>query len=343
MPASVVINSDCMTLTRYVLQQQKKFPYATGELTQLLTSIQTAVKSISSAVRMAGIAQLYGMAGTTNIQGEDVRKLDTLSNEFFINMLKSSYAVCAMVTEENDDIIFVDPEHQGKYIVCFDPLDGSSNIDCLCPIGSIFAVYRKPEGAVNEASILQQGRQIVSAGYVLYGSATFCVICLGKEKGVHGFLLDPEAGEFILTDPYITIPKKGKIYSVNEGNSHLWEEPIKEYINRKKDPKFGTPYDMRYVGSMVADIHRTLKYGGIFMYPANPKNPNGKLRLLYECNPMGFIMEEAGGAATTGRVPVLDVVPNNIHQRCPCFLGSLDDVNEFLEIMRKQEKKIQQP
>ncbi|XP_014293800.1 fructose-1,6-bisphosphatase 1 [Halyomorpha halys] len=339
MPGSVAINSDCMTMTRFVLRQQKKFPYATGELTQLLTSIQTAVKSISSAVRMAGIAQLYGMAGTTNIQGEDVRKLDELSNEFFINMLRSSYSVCAMVSEENEDIIYVDPEHEGHYIVCFDPLDGSSNIDCLSPIGSIFAIYRKPEGPVNEQSVLQTGREIAAAGYVLYGSATVCVISLGKGQGVHGFLLDPEAGEFILTDPYIVIPKKGKIYSVNEGNTHLWEDHVREYVCKKKDPKSGKPYDSRYTGCMVADVHRTLKYGGIFMYPANRNSPNGKLRLLYECNPMAFLVEEAEGKATTGKAPILDVIPSNIHQRVPCFVGSRDDVNELLEIMKKSEKK----
>ncbi|XP_014293769.1 fructose-1,6-bisphosphatase 1 [Halyomorpha halys] len=335
MSCTKIIDSDCITLTRYVLAQQKKCPDATGELTQLLNSIQASVKAISSAVRKAGISQLYGMAGNTNVQGEEVKKLDVLSNELFINMLKSSYTTCSLVSEENENIIPVDAERQGKYIVCFDPLDGSSNIDCLASIGSIFAVFKKPDGPLLDSAALQPGNQIVAAGYVLYGSATMFVLSLGKGKGVNGFMLDPAIGEFLLTEPNMKIPDKGNIYSINEGYSYLWDDAIAEYVSKKKNPQFGKPYGSRYVGSMVADVHRTLKYGGIFMYPANKTSPNGKLRLMYECNPMAFIIEEAGGLATTGKIPILDVIPKGIHQRCPCFLGSKEDIKELLGIIEK--------
>lgn len=333
MSSSQQMDTDCMTLTRFVLKEQRKVPTATGDLTQLLNSLQTAVKAVSSAVRKAGIARLFGIAGSTNIQGEEVKKLDVLSNELFINMLKSSYTTCLLISEENDEIITVEPDRQGKYIVCFDPLDGSSNIDCLVSIGSIFAIYRKPDGkgaVPNDA--LQPGNQLVAAGYALYGSATMMVLTLGKGSGVHGFMLDPAIGEFILTDPNIKIPAKGKIYSINEGYASLWDKSVAEYVQRKKDPKYGKPYGARYVGSMVADVHRTLKYGGIFMYPATKDAPNGKLRLLYECNPLSYIMTEAGGAATNGEIPILDISPKSIHQRTPIFLGSKDDVDEFLKI-----------
>ncbi|KAL1117831.1 hypothetical protein AAG570_004146 [Ranatra chinensis] len=276
------------------------------------------------------------MAGNTNVQGEDVKKLDVVSNELFINMLVSSYTTCMLVSEENDEIIKVGQEHKGKYIVCFDPLDGSSNIDCLASIGSIFAIYRYicREGVCDDKEVLQPGNQIVAAGYALYGSATMMVLSLGPGSGVNGFMLDPAIGEFVLTEPNMTIPEKGKIYSINEGYSYLWDETITEYVRRKKDPKVGKPYGARYVGSMVADVHRTLKYGGIFMYPANKESPNGKLRLLYECNPMAFIITEAGGLATTGKMPILDIVPEKIHQRAPCILGSKKDVQELLDLVK---------
>lgn len=335
-----LIDADCITLTRYVLAEQRKVPTATGELSQLLNSIQTAVKAISSAVRKAGLAQLYGLSGTTNVQGEDVKKLDEVSNEFFFKMVESSYATSVLVSEENEEAIIIDPDKRGKYIVCFDPLDGSSNIDCLASIGSIFAILRKPDDNLSTASMsdaLQRGRNIVAAGYALYGSATMMVLSLGRGQGVQGFTLDPAIGEFLLTDVNISIPKKGNIYSINEGYSHLWFPAISEYVAKKKNPEFGKPYGSRYVGSMVADVHRTLKYGGVFMYPANKTTPNGKLRLLYECNPMAFIMEEAGGMASNGKIPILDIVPTSIHERTPIFLGSKEDVQEILDIIAKHK------
>lgn len=328
------IDTDCMTLTRFVLAEQRKHPHATGDLTQLINAILTACKAISSAVRKAGIAKLFGLAGGSNVQGEDVKKLDVLANDLFINMLRSSYTVSLMVSEENEHAIEVETEKQGKYIVCFDPLDGSSNIDCLVSIGTIFSIFRKDTpGAATVKDALQPGRKIVAAGYALYGSATMCVLSVGS--GVHGFMLDPAIGEFILTDKNMRIKPRGKIYSINEGYAKFWDDPVKEYIHAKKYPTNSKPYGARYIGSMVADVHRTLCYGGIFAYPASSESPKGKLRLLYECNPMAFIMEQAGGLATTGTMDILDIEPEHIHQRCPIFLGSRDDVEDLKETFRK--------
>ncbi|XP_037958690.1 fructose-1,6-bisphosphatase 1 [Teleopsis dalmanni] len=328
-------DSNAMTLTRFVLQEQRKFKNATGDLSQLLNCIQTAIKAIASAVRKAGIAKLHGIAGDTNVQGEEVKKLDVLSNELFINMLKSSYTTCLLVSEENTDCIEVETERQGKYVVCFDPLDGSSNIDCLVSIGSIFAIYRKKtEGVPTVDDALQPGNQIVAAGYALYGSATAIVLGLGFGSGVNGFTYDPAIGEFILTDPNMRVPEKGKIYAINEGYAADWEAGVYNYVAAKKDPTKGKPYGARYVGSMVADVHRTIKYGGIFIYPATKSAPNGKLRLLYECNPMAYLIEEAGGLASNGKIGILDIVPQKIHERSPIFLGSKKDVEEALSYLQ---------
>lgn len=333
------IDTNCMTLTRFFLAEQRKVPEATGELTQLLNAIQTSVKAVSSAVRKAGIAKLFGIAGTTNVQGEEVKKLDVLANDLFINMLKSSYSTCLLISEENEDVIQVEREKRGKYIVAFDPLDGSSNIDCLVSIGSIFAVYRGDgltldgDGNPNDKSALLSGRNIVAAGYALYGSATMMVISIGRE--VNGFMLDPAIGEFVLTDPDMTVKEKGKIYSVNEGYEAAWDQGIRDYVHSRKYPNDGKAYGARYVGSMVADVHRTLKYGGLFMYPSSKDAPSGKLRLMYEGNPMAFIMEKAGGLASTGTQPILDVQPKTIHDRTPVFLGSKLDVEEVLSYIAK--------
>ncbi|XP_046966751.1 fructose-1,6-bisphosphatase 1 [Vanessa cardui] len=327
-------DANAMTLTRWVLAQQRTAPEATGDLTQLLNSIQTAVKAIQSAVRKAGIAKLHGISGDTNVQGEEVKKLDVLSNDLFINMLKSSFTTCLLVSEENSTVLQVETERRGKYVVCFDPLDGSSNIDCLVSVGSIFAIYKKVSGGEpTEADALRPGNQLVAAGYALYGSATMMVLSLGKGKGVNGFMYDPSLGEFILTDPNMRIPDKGKIYSINEGYAAEWSEGLKNYIEEKKRPKTGKAYGARYVGSMVADVHRTIKYGGIFMYPATQSAPKGKLRLLYECNPMAFLVTEAGGLATNGSQPILDIKPTSIHERAPCYLGSKLDVEELLKFL----------
>lgn len=336
------IDTDCMTMTRFLLAEQRKHPEATGDMTQLMNAILTAIKAISSAVRKAGISQLFGISGTTNIQGEEVKKLDVLSNDLFINMVRSSYTTCLMVSEENDEVIQVDVEKQGhahrsskgKYVVCFDPLDGSSNIDCLGSIGTIFAIYKKTsDGPATVNDALQPGRNIVAAGYALYGSATMVVLSTGN--GVHGFTLDPSIGEFILTARNMRIQPRGKIYSINEGYAMNWTDPVKDYISSKKFPQHGKPYGARYIGSMVADVHRTLMYGGIFAYPGTKDTPKGKLRLLYECNPMAYIITQAGGRASTGLMDVLDVQPDGIHQRLPIFLGSTEDVNDVIRCFEK--------
>ncbi|XP_070157185.1 fructose-1,6-bisphosphatase 1 [Polyergus mexicanus] len=337
MTSKDIMDSDCMTLTRFVLAEQRKVPTATGDLTQLLNSVQTAVKAVSSAVRKAGIANMYGIAGNINVQGEEVKKLDILSNELFINMLTSSFATCALVSEENRHVIEVETEKRGKYVVCFDPLDGSSNIDCLVSVGSIFGIYKRPEQSEATAVALQPGRSLIAAGYALYGSATVIVLSIGR--GVNGFTYDPAIGEFILTERNMRIPDRGNIYSINEGNESTWDSSIKQYIRSKKYPTSGKPYSARYVGSMVADVHRTIKYGGIFLYPASNSNPNGKLRLLYECVPMAFIMKEAGGLATNGKIDILDIVPESIHQRSPIFLGSKDDVNDAMAYIKNKDDR----
>lgn len=333
------IDTDCVTLTRFILQEQRKHPEATGELTQLINSILTAIKAISNAVRKAGIHQLYGISGESNATGDTVKKLDVLSNDLFINMLRASYTTCLLVSEENELVIEIEDEFKGKYIVCFDPLDGSSNIDCLVSIGSIFGIYKKedkPESLSDTAStndVFQKGCKQVAAGYALYGSATMVVLSLGT--GVNCFMLDPSIGEFLLTDKDIKIKPKGKIYSINEGYEKYWDEAVREYVISKKRPSTGKPYGARYIGSMVADVHRTLVYGGIFMYPATSEAPKGKLRLLYEGNPMAFIMEQAGGMATDGKNRILDIQPTAIHQRTPIFMGSPEDVEEVMEYHRK--------
>ncbi|XP_028911786.1 fructose-1,6-bisphosphatase 1 [Ornithorhynchus anatinus] len=328
-------DTDVLTLTRFVMEEGRKAK-GTGELTQLLNSLCTALKAISTAVRKAGIAHLYGIAGSTNVTGDQVKKLDVLSNDLVVNMLKSSFATCVLVSEEDKNAIIVEPDKRGKYVVCFDPLDGSSNIDCLVSIGTIFGIYRRSSsGEPSEKDALQPGRNLVAAGYALYGSATMLVLAM--DCGVNCFMLDPAIGEFILVDKDVKIKKKGNIYSLNEGYATYFDAAVTEYLRRKKFPSDGSaPYGARYVGSMVADVHRTLVYGGIFLYPANAKSPKGKLRLLYECNPMAYVMEKAGGLATTGGQAVLDIVPTDIHQRAPVVMGSPDDVREYMDIFRKQ-------
>ncbi|XP_032122314.1 fructose-1,6-bisphosphatase isozyme 2 isoform X1 [Sapajus apella] len=279
----------------------------------------------------------YGIAGSVNVTGDEVKKLDVLSNSLVINMLQSSYSTCVLVSEENKDALITTKEKRGKYVVCFDPLDGSSNIDCLASIGTIFAIYRKTsEDEPSEKDALQPGRNIVAAGYALYGSAT--LVALSTGQGVDLFMLDPALGEFILVEKEVKIKKKGKIYSLNEGYAKYFDAATTAYLQKKKFPEDGSaPYGARYVGSMVADVHRTLVYGGIFMYPANQKSPKGKLRLLYECNPVAYIIEQAGGLATTGTQPVLDVQPEAIHQRVPLILGSPEDVQEYLTCVQKTQ------
>ncbi|CAM9990222.1 fructose-1,6-bisphosphatase 1-like [Lampetra fluviatilis] len=331
-------DTDVVTLTRFVLEEGRRAK-GTGEMTQLLNALCTSIKAISSAVRKAGLANLYGIAGSTNTTGDQVKKLDVLSNDLVVNLLRASFATCVLVSEEDQEAIIIEAEKRGKYVVCFDPLDGSSNIDCLASIGTIFAIYKKTTDEEPTAKhALQPGRTLVAAGYALYGSATLLTLSTGQ--GVNCFMLDPAIGEFILTEKNVRIKKKGKIYSLNEGYAKYFEPAVTEYVQKKKFPEDGSsPYGARYVGSMVADVHRTLVYGGIFLYPANSKSPKGKLRLLYECNPMAFIMEQAGGMATDGTRHILDIQPDSLHQRAPIVLGSPDDVTEFMEIAKKHAAK----
>lgn len=268
------------------------------------------------------------------MQGEEVKKLDIVANENFINALSFSERVSLMASEENETIITISEHLQGKYVVVFDPLDGSSNIDAAVPVGSIFGVFRQQtEGKGSIEDVLQPGNQLIAAGYAMYSSATLLVLSTGN--GVNGFTLDPSLGEFILTHPNIRIPKRGSIYSVNEGNAGSWNDPVTEYVNAKKHPTKGTPYSLRYIGSMVGDIHRTLIYGGIFLYPEDKKSPNGKLRLLYECNPMSFIIEQAGGKSVAGKLGrILDIKPEKIHQRVPIYIGSPEDVDEMVTFFK---------
>ncbi|XP_029016781.1 fructose-1,6-bisphosphatase isozyme 2 [Betta splendens] len=328
-------DTDVWTLTRFVMETGRQAKGATGELTQLINAMLTAIKAISSAVRKAGLAHLQGMAGSVNVTGDDVKKLDVLSNALVINMLQASYSTCCMVSEENKELIVTPRDKRGKYVVCFDPLDGSSNIDCLASIGTIFAIYKRTtEGEPTDQDALQPGTNIVCAGYALYGSAT--LVALSTGAGLNFFMLDPAIGEFILTERNVRMKPKGKIYSLNEGYAKYFHCSINEYLKSKKYPEDGSaPYGARYVGSMVSDIHRTIAYGGIFMYPANEKSPKGKLRLLYECNPIAFLVEQAGGSATTGTQRVLDVQPEALHQRVPFVVGSTDDVDEYLSFVKR--------
>lgn len=335
--------TNLITLTRHTLNDQRKHGEASGDLTLLLTSIQLGCKFVSIMVRKAGLANLTGLAGNTNVQGEAVKKLDVLANEIFMNSLKSSGKTAILVSEEDEEAFFVeDGPLKGRYVVCFDPLDGSSNIDCGVSIGTIFGVYKLlPDSNGSLKDVLRPGTEMIAAGYAMYGSSTALVISTGQE--VNGYTLDPNLGEFILTHPKITIPKRGNIYSINEGNAIKWNPAVKEYIDSVKFPSKESgkkPYSLRYVGSMVADMHRTFLYGGIFAYPADKSSPKGKLRLLYEVFPMAFLAENAGGKATTGTMRCLEVVPEKIHERCPCFLGSAEDVEELEAIYRKHAASI---
>jgi len=321
--------SDFMTLGRWLMTNTKDM-----ELTVLMAQLGLACKATSRACAKAGIANLFGMAGEQNSSGDDQKKLDVLSNDIFVSALVNSGACAVLVSEENDDPIIVPSEKAGRFCVAFDPLDGSSNIDCNVSTGTIFAVYEKTSaGEVGTvADILRTGNDIVAAGYCMYGAATELVMCF-KGSGVERFSLDPSLGEFIHTHTNVKFPDGGgkKIYSCNEGNSPNWDSQILEQINWFKENK----YAARYVGSMVSDVHRTILYGGIFVYPADKKSPKGKLRVLYEGFPMALITESAGGIASTGMFNgkvqrMLDLVPSDIHERCPVILGSPRDVEMIL-------------
>lgn len=335
------VTTDIVTVTRHVLSEQFRLgAAATGDLTLLLTAITTTSKFIASNVRRARLINLIGLAGETNVQGEEQKKLDVLSNDIMINSLKASGKTAVLVSEENEEAIIIEDRFRGKYCVVFDPLDGSSNIDAGVNIGTIFGIYHindvNAKGSVQD--VLKPGSQMVAAGYCMYGSSANLVLSTGK--GVHGFTLDPGLGEFILTHPDIKIPTRGKIYSFNEGNSVYFHPPVMNYLNSIKYPPSGkAPYSARYIGSMVADVHRTLLYGGIFGYPDDKKSKNGKLRLLYEAFPMAYLTEQAGGVATTGKKRILDVQPTQIHERCPVFLGSKEDVQDLIKFYEAEACK----
>jgi fructose-1,6-bisphosphatase I len=315
------------TLGEFIVEKQHEFPFASGDLTKLLSSIRLASKIINREVNKAGLSSdILGSAGSENIQGETQQKLDVYADNQMIYALKARGEVCAIASEENDDFVIFDNDlsRKGKYIVLFDPLDGSSNIDVNVSIGTIFSIFTRldPEKHVCVEDFLQPGNKQVAAGYVIYGSSTMLVYTTGH--GVNGFTLDPSIGTFCLSHPNIRIPENGKIYSVNEGNFEQFDHGMKNYIRycQQEDKNSGRPYSGRYIGSLVADFHRNLLKGGIYIYPATRKDPSGKLRLMYECNPLAMIAEQAGGTATDGKRRILEIVPERLHQRVPFFVGS---------------------
>jgi fructose-1,6-bisphosphatase I len=332
------INRRVQTLDEFTIQQMRDFPNATGELSGLLRDIGLASKRINVEVNKAGLVDILGDAGSVNVQGEEVKKLDIYANNQLVGVLRHGISCAGIGSEELDDILVFDDEisNNSKYVCLFDPLDGSANIDVNVSIGTIFSVFRRvtPVGTpVTIADFLQQGIKQVAAGYVIYGSST--ILVYATRRGVNGFTLDPSIGEYTLSHPNIHCPPTGKIYSVNHGNFFQYDERVREYINvcQKKDKTNGGPYTQRYIGSMVSDVHRNLIKGGIFMYPAIKDKPGGKLRLLYECNPFAFIVEVAGGKATDGKQRILEIQPTAVHQRTPLFVGSklmMEELESFI-------------
>jgi len=328
------------TLGQFIIERQADFPYAKGELSRLLRDIGIAAKIVNRAVTKAGLIEILGETGDTNVHGEQVKKLDVYANDQFIAAFKAGGEVCAIASEENDDIIPIYSEisKNAKYVVAIDPLDGSSNIDVNVSVGTIFSIYRRTSelGAAGQLSdFLQTGLKQVAAGYVVYGSS--CMLVYTTGRGVNGFTLDPSIGEFCLSHPDIKIPETGTIYSINEGNYLKFPEGVKKYIKycQEEDKATQRPYSSRYIGSFVADFHRNLMKGGIFIYPSTAKSPNGKLRLLYECNPMAFIVEQAGGIATDGFQRILEKQVKSLHQTTPLFIGSKAMVEKAMEFMKE--------
>jgi len=333
------------TLEQFITQQQTQFPQAKGEFTRLLQSISLAAKIVHREVNKAGLADILGKQGSQNIQGEEQQKLDVFADYYFLDILKKAGECCYLASEEHEDgLDLSSPSHypNGKYMVYFDPLDGSSNIDANVSVGTIFSIYRRvsPSGELQDEDFAQTGRQQVAAGYVIYGSSTMLVYSTGK--GVNGFTLDPSIGEFCLSHPQLRIPELGKTYSINESNYNQFSAGIKQYLQfcKNQDPATQRPYTSRYIGSLVADFHRNLIQGGIFLYPETSTYPNGKLRLMYECNPLAFIAEQAGGKASTGFLPILDIQPNALHQRCPLIIGSVRMVEEVLLYVKEEVELI---
>ncbi|HEY6951112.1 MAG TPA: class 1 fructose-bisphosphatase, partial [Bacteroidota bacterium] len=323
------MSNKVITIERFIIEEERAHPGASGDFSGLLRDLTLAFKIIWREVSKAGLVNILGMTGTENIHGDKVKKLDVFADEKIYQAMDHGGYLCVMASEENEDVLQIPEKYPtGKYVLLYDPLDGSSNIDVNVNIGTIFSIYRRvtPKGRGTLEDCLQPGYKQIGAGYALYGSSTMLVYTTGD--GVHGFTFDPSIGEFLLSHENITMPKRGKIYSVNEGNYRYWFDGVKKYVKylQEEDKATNRPYSGRYIGSMVADIHRTLMYGGIFMYPGDTKHPEGKLRLMYECNPVSFIIEQAGGKASNGEKRMLDIQPKSLHQRVPIFAGSEEDV-----------------
>lgn len=327
------------TLGEFIIENQSAFRYTSGELSRLLNSLRLAAKVVNHEVNKAGLVDILGAAGDVNIQGENQQKLDVYANEVFIQTLTKRNIVCGIASEEEDDFISInsqDENHQNKYVVLIDPLDGSSNIDVNVSVGTIFSIYRRvtPVGTpVTIEDFLQKGSEQVAAGYIVYGTSTMLVYTTGH--GVNGFTLNPAIGSFYLSHPNMTFPESGTIYSVNEGNYLDFPLGIKKYIKYCQEEAEDRPYTSRYIGSLVSDFHRNMIKGGIYMYPKGSRNPDGKLRLLYECNPMAFLAEQAGGKSSDGYTRTLDVQPTSLHQRVPFICGSKNMVEKAEAFMRE--------
>ena len=330
------------SLGEFIIDKQNDFKFSSGELSRLLSSIKIASKIVNREVNKAGIADILGKAGNENVQGEEQMKLDVFANDIFIDALSHREIVCGIASEENEDFIEIkgneNNAHMNNYVVLIDPLDGSSNVDVNVSVGTIFSIYRRvtPAGTpVKTEDFLQKGVNQVAAGYVIYGSSTMLVYTTGN--GVNGFTLDPSVGTYFLSHPNMTYPKTGKIYSVNEGNYAKFPQGVKEYIKYCQEEEGNRPYTSRYIGSLVADFHRNMIKGGIYIYPSYAHAPNGKLRLLYECNPMAFLAEQAGAKATNGFQRILEIEPTSLHQRVPFFCGSVEMVEKAEEFMAKHK------
>ena len=327
------------TLGEFIIENQAEFAYSSGELSRLINSIRLAAKVVNHEVNKAGLVDITGAAGETNVQGEDQQKLDVYANEKFIQTLTNREIVCGIASEEMEDFITIagqNGDHKNKYVVLMDPLDGSSNIDVNVSVGTIFSIYRRvsPIGTpVQMEDFLQPGNKQVAAGYIVYGTSTMLVYTTGH--GVNGFTLNPALGSWYLSHPNMQYPEDGKIYSVNEGNYVHFPQGVKDYIKYCQEEKDDRPYTSRYIGSLVSDFHRNMIKGGIYFYPTSSKAPDGKLRLLYECNPMAFIAEQAGGRASDGFNRILDLEPKELHQRVPFFCGSKNMVKKAEEFMAR--------
>lgn len=330
------------TLGEFIIDNQSSFKYSSGELSRLINSIRLAAKVVNHEVNKAGLVDVLGVAGDTNIQGEDQQKLDVYANDKFIQTLVKRNIVCGIASEEEDDFISInstDKNNQNKYVVLIDPLDGSSNIDVNVSVGTIFSIYRRITAVGTPVQIedfLQKGREQVAAGYIIYGTSTMLVYTTGD--GVNGFTLNPAIGTFYLSHPQMKFPKDGSIYSVNEGNYVHFPQGIKNYIKYCQMEEDNRPYTSRYIGSLVSDFHRNMIKGGIYLYPPNTKNPQGKLRLLYECNPMAFIAEQAEGKASDGQSRILNITPTELHQRVPFICGSSLMVDKVESFMRASDR-----